>query len=229
MRIAVVGGTGLVGSHVCKALIACGCAVTSISRGGASAALVGSAPPPLSRFEGEQWLSQVSWVQCDAAVEGAVAVALPGDVDGVVSCVGAGDLLEASANGWSSGWGWSDQSKQQYAEHFEPSAQVVAASKTAGAQRFVYVGVASYAEEGFGGPNPGLYTGKRSAALAALDAFGDAFTYIGPHLVVESNDDMRMKMATSRLGSGLRAVNDAIGAVRSFGPDFTTATRLTPP
>ena len=123
----------------------------------------------------------------------------------------------------------SDQSRRQYAEHYEPSAQVVAAAKAAGVKRFVYVGVASYAEEGFGGPNPGLYTGKRSAALAARDAFGDAFTYFGPHLVVESNDDMRMKMANSRLGSGLRAVNDAIGAVRSFGLDFTTATRLTPP
>jgi uncharacterized protein YbjT (DUF2867 family) len=44
MRVAVFGGSGFIGSQVCKTLIACGCAVTSIS-------LTGDAPR--SRFDGE--------------------------------------------------------------------------------------------------------------------------------------------------------------------------------
>ena len=114
-------------------------------------------------------------------------------------------------------------------ENYEPNVQVVEAAKSAGAQRFVFVGASSEAERGFAGPNPGLYTAKRAAALAALDAFGDGFTYIGPHLVVESKDAFAMKALNSGLANGLRALNDVIGDIRSFGPDYTTKTKLTPP
>ena len=157
------------------------------------------------------------------------ASALPDDIDAVISCIGAGDLLAASDDGWNGRWAWGDRSTRQNAENFEPNAQLVDAAKAAGAKRFVYIGVSSEAEMGFAGPNPGLYTGKRSAALAALDAFGDAFTYFGPHAVVESEDDWRLKAAGSGFVGGLRALNDAIGGLRSFGPDYTTKTKLAAP
>ena len=93
----------------------------------------------------------------------------------------------------------------------------------------MFVGVGSECERGFGGPNPGLYMGKRDAALAARDAFGDTFTYIGPHRVVESADDVRVKSANSGLMRGLNSINDFIGEVRTFGPDYTMRTRLAAP
>jgi len=57
-----------------------------------------------------------------------------------------------------------------YEQNYKPNANAVAAAKAAGAKHFVYVGVSTDAEQGFAGPNPGLYTGKRDAALAARDA-----------------------------------------------------------
>ena len=66
-------------------------------------------------------------------------------------------------------------------------------------------------------------------ALAAQEAFTDSFTYFGPHQVVESANDARLKFAKSGLANGLRWLNDGIGEVRSFGPDFTTKTRLAAP
>ena len=135
-------------------------------------------------------------------------------------------LLYADANGWASGWTWSQRSECQYADNFLPNARLAAAAKAAGAQRFVYVGVSSEAEKGFGGPNPGLYTGKRSAALAALEEFGSQhFTYFGPARVVGSKENWRARAANSRFINGLRALVDVIGEIRSFGPDYTTKAR----
>ena len=219
MRVAVFGGSGYIGSQVCKALIACGCAVTSASRGGA----------PPSRLEDEQWAAQVKWVAADAAVGGDAGAALAGGVDGVVSCIGQGDLQLASDKGWNSRWGWSEFSRRQYDENFLPNKQAVAAAQAADAQRFVYVGASSDCERGFGGPNPGLYMGKRDAALLAREAFGDGLTYVGPHLVVDSKGDARIKTANSGFGRGLMSINDFFGEIRSFGPDYTSKTRLTPP
>lgn len=232
MRVAVFGGTGQIGSQVCQALIACGCAVSSISRSGAPAAA-------------EPWTKQVSWIKADMGswdqaertwqcAEGAASSALAGvdgGVDCVVSCIGSGDLLKASADGWDvTGYKWSDESLKFYAENYEPNVRVIAAAKEAGASRFVLVGASSEVEQGFGGPNPGLYTGKRSAYLAALEAFGsDSFACIAPTSVVNSKDDARMKMANSGFFGGLRAVNDVIGEIRSFGPDYANQARLAPP
>ena len=234
MRIAVFGGTGLIGSQLCKVLtLACGCSVTSITRSGDATlgpkSLGGSATPLLAQYEGESWVTKVNWVQADAAVDGQALAALPDGVDGVVSCIGSGDLLKASGDGWANRNDWSDFSNRQYAANYEPNANVVAAAKAAGAQRFVYVGASSDAEQGFGGPNPGLYSGKRAAYLAGRDAFDERFTMVAPHLVVSSNDDARMRMLQSGVAGGLRSFNNLIGEIRSFGEDFTNKARLTPP
>ena len=56
-KIVVLGGSGFIGSHVCKALIGRGCAVTSISRNGpntrTSIRLDGSQPTVLQH--GKTW------------------------------------------------------------------------------------------------------------------------------------------------------------------------------
>ena len=233
VRIAVFGGTGLVGSQVCKLLVACGCSTVSITRSGDNTlgpwSLGGAAKPLLAQFEGEAWVSQVEWIKADAAVDGEALAALQDGVDGVVSCIGSGDMLKATADGWYGRNVWSDFSKEQYAANYEPNANVITAAKAAGAQRFVYVGASSDAEQGFGGPLPGLYSGKRAAYLAGRDAFGDQFTMIAPHLVVGSKDDPRVKFAQSGVAAGLRSVNDFFGEIRNFGEDFTTKTRLAQP
>lgn len=221
LRIAVFGGTGLVGLQTCKTLVACGCEVTSISRNGD--ATIGS------KFENESWLSQVNFVKADAAIEGSAAAALADGIDGAVSCIGTANVLELSDDGWLGRWAWSERSKRMYEENWAPNDLAVKIAKAAGAKRFVYVGASSDAEQGFAGPNPGLYTAKRDVALAARDAFGDGFTYIGPHLVVEKEDDARIKFTNSGLGKSLMSVNDFLGGVRNFGEDYTTKTRLTPP
>lgn len=217
-RAAVFGGSGFIGSRCCKALSDVGAEVVSISRRGTPPEWAADAP----------WSSKVRWVKADAAEDAAGPLA--GGVDCVVSCIGSegGRLLAADADGWA-GWKWTDREKAAYSKNYDTNWKVVGAAKAAGAQRFVYVGVSSDAEQGFAGPNPGLYTGKRAVALAAREAFGDNFIYFGPHQVVEKADDVRLKFATSRFASGLRWLNDGVGEIRSFGPDYTTKTKLTPP
>ena len=90
MRVAVYGGTGLVGASVCKALIACGCAVTSISRTPNT--------PVLERFSGEQWISQVNWMEADVTADGAAAEVLGDGVDAVVSCIGSSSRAHGASS-----------------------------------------------------------------------------------------------------------------------------------
>ena len=152
----------------------------------------------------EPWVKQVTFVKADAALEGSVKEALEAaKPDGVVSCMGAGDILRISDDGWEGRWAWSETSQKMYDENFTPNSYAVEAAKAAGATRFVYVGTSTDAQQGYAGPNPGLYTGKLDAAIAARDAFGDGFTSFGPHCVVESDKDVRIKATTSGLGRGL--------------------------
>lgn len=237
VRVAVFGGSGFIGSYACRALVASGCEVTSISRAGQNTlgptSLVGKSQTLLEKFDGEAWLEQVTWVSADATMpdcnsDGKIAAALAG-ADAVVGCMGSGDdLLTPSTRGWMSGYTWSEMSEVQYAANYAPNAKAVAAAKAAGAKRFVLVGVSSVAQMGFGGTLPGLYTGKRDAALAAHAAFGDGFTFIGPHLVVESSD-ARLKLLDSGLARGLTAFNKGIGGISSAGEDYSRTTSLTPP
>ena len=80
LKVSVVGGSGFVGSRVCKYLVECGEEVTSISKSGAA--------PEWAA--GSEWAGKVNWVANDLTNgprEG-VASAL-GSPDAIVSCVGA--------------------------------------------------------------------------------------------------------------------------------------------
>ena len=174
MRVAVFGGTGLVGSRVCRALVnKYGCDVLSLSRSG----------EPPTWADGEAWATQVQWQTTDAAVEGAAAAALEasGAVDAVVSCIGTRDVLALSAS--STEARAKEKAVASRAANGPPNVQAAKAAKAAGAQKFVLVGVASDAETGYSGATPGPYEGKRDAADAARELFGDDAVLFGPHRV----------------------------------------------
>mmetsp|Transcript_4893 Transcript_4893/g.6640 ORF Transcript_4893/g.6640 Transcript_4893/m.6640 type:complete len:285 (+) Transcript_4893:121-975(+) len=76
-KVVVFGGSGFVGSHVCKALLALGVDVVSINRGGQT-----TTPP------WDPWWKDVKWVRGDALEPESWRTHLAG-ATGVVSCVGA--------------------------------------------------------------------------------------------------------------------------------------------
>ena len=80
LKVTVCGGTGFVGSRVCKQLVDAGAEVTSVSKSGMVPAWA----------SGEEWTSKVTWVKndpLDGARENLEAAI--GSPDAVVSCVGA--------------------------------------------------------------------------------------------------------------------------------------------
>ena len=225
-RVAVFGGSGFIGSRVCRTLVANGCTVLSVSRSGDQT----STPfgKSLRWAVGEPWLEEVEWIEADAAA-GTALDARIGGVEGVVSCIGSKDVLSPSSNSYS-GNKWSEESKADYSRNFDPNERAVGAAVAAGAARFVLVDVASDAEIAYGGTRPGLYEGKRAAADAARAAFGDGATCIGPHSVVSGpQGDLKMRALDSSWARGLIAANRAIGNVGYRGEDYATRCALTPP
>ena len=232
MRVAVLGGSGNVGAHVCKELIRMGCDVASISRSGQQTlgpiGLDGTERPSLARFEGEDWVSKVEWLQADAATD--ALGPLLADCDACVSCIGSNgpELCKPQSTTWSM-QKWSAQSHRHYACNYEPNAKAVSAAKAAGVRRFTLIGVWTVLDMAYGGTLPGIYTGKADAAAAAHAAFGDAFTYVGAHTVVATKGDVRRKALDSPLGRFALKVNGAIGKVRTFGEDYVATASFTPP
>ena len=230
-RVAVVGGSGFIGSHVCKALVARGCSVTSISRNGADTPgpiqMDGTQKRLAERFRGETWIDEVNWFAGDASNEDEAIAAFANGVDGVVCCVGSPGVLKMSKEAWN-GNKWSEESLRLYAQNHDANGVAAAAAKKAGAQRCALIGVSSDTETGFGGTQPGLFKGKRDSAADARAAFGDALTYFGPHQVVGSQD-FRLKALDSGWARGLIALNKAFGELGYRGEDYVTRARLTPP
>lgn len=231
LRVAVFGGSGFIGGHVCKALISAGCTVTSISRNGCrtpgAVTLSGKCPTVMDRFKDEAWVSQVEWTQANAVEPYEVKSALADGVDAVVSCIGTRDVLRASADGWVSNR-WSAKSEELYSTNYEPNAVAFSASRAAGAKRCAYIAVSSDAEMAYGGTQPGLYKAKRDAAASARSEFGESATCFSPHQVVAS-DDPRLKLLDSGWARAAISLNRAIGSVGYRGEDFVTKVSLTPP
>lgn len=157
LRVAVVGGTGFVGSRVCKILVECGAEVTSVSQSG-------KVP---KWAEGEAFTKVVDWKAVDLLnADDATLDAVLGDPDAVVSTVGVvgtdyNDLLAGNGDA--------------NAAVFR-SAKRKVSKKMA---RIAYVSVSDevMACEGNWLPEffSGYFEGKRRAEAAALDAFsGDS-------------------------------------------------------
>ena len=189
IKVTVLGGTGFVGSRVCKVLVSKGAEVTSVSRSGRCPAWASDEP----------WTKEVKWATADL-LNDAVGV-IAGDCDSVVSCVGVVDLdpqVLKRGNG-------------------DANVNAFASAKRAGVGRSVYVSVASevaaceenwlpFAKEEFSA----YFEGKRSAEEAAADAVGgDAtkFCVIKPTFIY-GGDVFALKppRVTAAYGSGVEEV-----------------------
>lgn len=153
MRVTVVGGSGFVGSRVCKSLAQSGAEVTSVSRSG-------QAPDWAS---GEAWTNGVTWAKADLLGNAGAIDAAMGSPEAVVSCVG---VVDPDAEVLRSGNG-------------AANVNAFASAKRAGVKRSVYVSVASevaaceenwlpFAKDEFAA----YFAGKRMAEEAAADAVG---------------------------------------------------------
>ena len=185
----VLGGTGFVGSRVCKVLVSKGAEVTSVSRSG-------SCPSWASE---EEWTKEVKWVAADL-LGAYTREVVAGDCDSVVSCVGVVDLdpqVLRRGNG-------------------DANLNAFASAKRAGVGRSVYVSVASevaacedwllFAKDAFSA----YFDGKRSAEEAAADAVGgDAtkFCVIKPTFIYGGEVfALKPPRVTAAYGSGVEEV-----------------------
>mmetsp|Transcript_11662 Transcript_11662/g.25284 ORF Transcript_11662/g.25284 Transcript_11662/m.25284 type:complete len:349 (-) Transcript_11662:170-1216(-) len=164
LRVTVVGGSGFVGSRVCKILVDCGAEVTSVSKSG----------QPPAWAEGEEFRGSVDWKAVDLlSGNDAELDAAIGDPDAIVSTVGVvgtdyDELLKG--NGDANAAVFQSAKRKGFAE---------ASRKTS---RIAYVSVSdevmacedNWLPEFFGG----YFEGKRIAEAAALDALGGNPSYL---------------------------------------------------
>jgi len=153
--VTVVGGTGFVGSRVCKLLAENGETVTSLSK-------TGVIP---KTFDGDEWTTRVTWKAADILSTDSNSLdALIGSPDTIVSCLG---VIGTDPDQLSMGNG-------------DANVAIFQSAKRGGnLQRAVFVSVASevmscqdkWLPQFFGS----YFDGKRAAEQAALDAVdGDA-------------------------------------------------------
>lgn len=166
-RVAVFGGSGYLGSRVCKVLTEAGCSVVSISRMG----------KPLFAQE-ESWHESVAWHSADALS----AERFPlGRIDAAVSCVGN---MRPSPQ-WKDFFGLNWDYQTMVLENGVVNGRIAEAAKRAGAVRFVYVSTSSVMKFAYGGALEGYIDGKEGAEAAARACFGDERTcVIGPSLIL---------------------------------------------
>ncbi len=85
-KVVVVGGNGFVGSAVCRAAVASGASVFSISRGG---------QPKAAQLLQSDWAQEVQWLRGDALAASEWPAEYLEGAHGVVSCVGGFGSHEA--------------------------------------------------------------------------------------------------------------------------------------
>ena len=162
LKVTVLGGTGFVGSRVCKTLVNGGAEVTSVSARG-------EVPKWCA---GEPWASAVEWRKNDITRgPREQLVEAVGSPDAVISTVGA---IGFDVQGLLLGNGVAN-------------AEGAKAAKAAGAKRFVYVSVASEVADAKGWLPPffgGYFDGKAQAEQAIQDAgFESSSTFVKPSFI----------------------------------------------
>lgn len=147
--ITVLGGTGFVGSRVCKTLVKSGASVTSVSTGG-------RVPDWCA---GDPWTEKVKWVSQDltrgAREKMEAAIGTP---DCLVSCIGT---VGVDVQGLLLGNGITNKN-------------AAAAAKKAGTSRFVFCSVASEVVACKDGWLPAYFGGYFRGKFEAEQAFQDA-------------------------------------------------------
>jgi nucleoside-diphosphate-sugar epimerase len=176
-RIVVLGGSGFVGSRVCQKLSTLGYDTVSISKSG-------KVPDWAA---GQSWSSQVTWLAADVT-ESDLSDTFKNAM-AVVSCIGT---IGGSDEAMKLGNGAANEASALQA-------------KNAGVERFVYVSVSRFVEEGLRNPiRPDLlrayFDGKRQAESAILSAFGeDRSAIIAPTFIYGGNE---FSLSPPRVASG---------------------------
>ena len=165
--VAVFGGSGFVGSRVCKALNDCGLNVISISRAGK--------PPEWAAAE--PWTQLIDYRSADALAPSPIP--LP-KIDCVISCVGN---MRPSPD-WDGFFGLHWDTEVMRRENGEITERIAEAAKCAGARRFVYLSVYSSTKFAYCGALEGYIDGKDRGEAAVRRVFGDDnVAFVSPSLI----------------------------------------------
>lgn len=160
--VTILGGSGFVGSRVCKLLVEQGAQVVSVSKSG-------KVPADCA---GEPWAASVDWRAGDLTRGSREdLLASLGSPDAVVSCVGS---IGFDVQGLLLGNGVAN-------------VEAARAAKNAGAKKFVYVSVASEVEDSrnwLPAFFKGYFDGKAQAEAAIAEEFGESgFTFVKPTFI----------------------------------------------
>mmetsp|Transcript_6755 Transcript_6755/g.9659 ORF Transcript_6755/g.9659 Transcript_6755/m.9659 type:complete len:403 (-) Transcript_6755:78-1286(-) len=172
-RVVVFGGSGFLGSRVCKNLVNCGCEVISVSRSGN--------PPHWA--SSEKWCSSVEWLAADATPsQGTDPILLSkalGSIDGAVSCIGS---IQPRPE-WVQLLGLSFDDDALRFEIGSVNENIVSICKSSGASRFVFVSVSFETAKALEGAIEGYLDGKRAGEEAVYKEFGNGALVVAPSLI----------------------------------------------